>query len=104
MNEQALRVELEEKDRYAKQLFNLCGEWAAKAGQSDKRVQELERKLEDQAATHARLMVDNADLRAKLDAVPVQAIRKVRNAAENDGYMNDDVDEWLGELESEASI
>jgi hypothetical protein len=51
-----------------------------------------------------RLLAEVRALRAKLDAVPVQAIRKVRNAAENDGYMNDDVDEWLGELESEASI
>ena len=36
-------------------------------------------------------------LAAKLDAVPLQAIAKVFNAADNDGYYNDDVAEWLME-------
>lgn len=37
------------------------------------------------------------DARAKLNAVPFDAIRSVFNAADNDGYYNDDVYEWLVE-------
>ena len=36
-------------------------------------------------------------LQAQIDAVPLQAIVKVFNAADNDGYYNDDVAEWLME-------
>ena len=55
---------------------------------------------------HARtdvpaLIAEVKRLRAKLDAMPVEAIRKVRTAAEMDGYTNDDFDEWFYEFDKE---
>ena len=47
------------------------------------------------------LIAEVRRLRAKLDAVPVEAIRKVRTAAEMDGYTNDDFDEWFYEFDKE---
>ena len=47
------------------------------------------------------LIAEVKRLRAKLDAMPVEAIRKVRTAAEMDGYTNDDFDEWFYEFDKE---
>ena len=41
--------------------------------------------------------VERDALQAKLSAIPWDAIRCVFNAADNDGYFNDDVYEWLVE-------
>ena len=63
-------------------------------------------KTDAEFIAHARsdvpaLIAEVRRLRAKLDAVPVEAIRKVRTAAEMDGYTNDDFDEWFYEFDKE---
>ena len=45
----------------------------------------------------ANVTAERDALQAKLDAVPMEAIVNVFNAADNDGYYNDDVAEWLME-------
>ncbi len=46
------------------------------------------------------LIAEVRGLRAKLNAVPVAALRSVRDAAERDGYTNRDVKEWFDELDN----
>ena len=63
-------------------------------------------KTDAEFIAHARedvpaLIAEVKRLRAKLDAMPVEAIRKVRTAAEMDGYTNDDFDEWFYEFDKE---
>lgn len=87
-------------------------------GKARERIEELQTQLKE-AQAHATTLADivieheatiqklsferdaqaseRQMLAAKLDAVPLQAIAKVFNAADNDGYCNDDVAEWLME-------
>ena len=63
-------------------------------------------KTDAEFIAHARedvpaLIAEVRALWSKLDAVPVEAIRKVRTAAEMDGYTNDDFDEWFYEFDKE---
>jgi hypothetical protein len=73
-------AEFDDEERMTYQPVTLIRERLAELKQVKARICELEVKLEDQAATHARLMVENADLQAKLDAVPLAALRFIASA------------------------
>lgn len=89
----------QERDAYARNLADAQSDIAAEIAErntlANDRAEHIARLAQERDALAAEL----ERVRAQLDAVPLRAIRKVCNAAELDGYTNDDVDEWLGELE-----
>ena len=73
-------------------------------GKARERIEELQAQLKDANAGNDALVnvvltheATIKDLRTQVESIPWDAIRNVFNAADNDGYYNDDVAEWLME-------
>ena len=71
-------------------------------GKARERIEELQAQLKDANAGNDALVnvvltheATIKDLRTQVESIPWDAIRNVFNAADNDGYYNDDVAEWL---------
>ena len=73
-------------------------------GKARERIEELQAQLKDANAGNDALVnvvltheATIKDLRTQVESIPWDAIRCTFNAADNDGYFNDDVAEWLME-------
>ena len=73
-------------------------------GKAKERIEELQAQLKEANAGNDALVnvvltheATIKDLRTQVESIPWDAIRCTFNAADNDGYYNDDVYEWLVE-------
>ena len=71
-------------------------------GKARERIEELQAQLKEANAGNDALVnvvltheATIKDLRTQVESIPWDAIRRTFNAADNDGYYNDDVAEWL---------